>query len=112
MKVLICGSRHFQDRALMERTLSQFVITEVVEGGAPGADTLAKEWASANNIPVTECMAEWEKYGRAAGPIRNRKMLLEGPELVIAFMANGSRGTKNMVKQAEKVGVRTHVVEI
>jgi hypothetical protein len=112
-RVLVCGSRHFTDRKLLEATLQQFAIEEIIEGGAFGADTLAREWAFAHKIPVMEFMADWGKYGRAAGPLRNKRMLDEAkPDLVIAFMAKGSKGTKNMVQQAAKAGVKTHVVNI
>jgi hypothetical protein len=53
--------------------------------------------------------ADWEKYGKAAGPIRNQQILVEGkPDLVVAFQ--GGRGTANMVSRAQQAGVP--VVEI
>lgn len=58
-------------------------------------------------------LAEWDKYGRAAGPIRNKQMLLyvlEAKPLVIAFWDGISRGTKNMVSQAEKADVEVRIV--
>lgn len=79
--------------------------TVVIEGGAPGADALSLEAAEAFDVCVQSFPAEWEKYGKAAGPIRNTQMLNEGkPELVIAFHDDlqNSKGTRNMVQQAEK----------
>ena len=113
MKVLICGSRYFQNRTLLDKTLSQFDITEVIEGEAAGADILARLWAQEHNIPVQKFPAEWDKYGRFAGPIRNKQMLTEGkPDFVIAFLHPESRGTKNMIDQATKAGLKVHIVNI
>jgi hypothetical protein len=56
--------------------------------------------------------ADWDKYGKAAGPIRNKQMLDEGnPEKVIAFRFKNSRGTQNMINQAEKAGIKTIVID-
>jgi hypothetical protein len=74
-------------------------IGEIIHGAAAGADTLAGDWAAERGVPVRLFRANWEKHGRAAGPIRNRQMLDEGkPEIVIAFP--GGCGTRNMVRQA------------
>lgn len=81
----------------------------VIEGEAPGADTLAREAAEYFGIPVLAFPANWQKYGRAAGPIRNTEMLNEGkPDMVVAFHNDylHSKGTKNMVEQALKRGLK------
>jgi hypothetical protein len=81
------------------------VIDVLIEGEAPGADTLAREWATEQGIPVERYPADWNRHGKAAGPIRNRRMLVEGkPDLVVAFP--GGRGTANMISQAEAAGVK------
>lgn len=100
MKVLICGGRDYADAVTMTRLLDKYhrqaKFTEVIHGGARGADTLAGQWAASRGIPVTVFPADWEKYGRIAGHIRNNQMLREGkPALVIAFP--GNRGTANMI---------------
>lgn len=111
MKTIIAGSRHFQDYALMCRSLEPIKasITEVVSGKARGADTLGERWAKENGIPVKEFPAEWAEYGRAAGPIRNGQMAIYADQLV-AFLAPNSKGTANMIRQAEKGGLVVHVV--
>ncbi len=66
----------------------------------------------AKNIEALEFKADWLKEGRAAGPIRNKKMLVEGkPDLVVAFHndIDASKGTKNMLKQAQKAGIATRL---
>lgn len=120
MKVLVCGSRHFNDYDFLGTSLwrlyqerENFNITEIIHGGARGADTLAGEWAKNHNCPVRVFPADWEKHGKAAGPIRNAQMLKEGqPNLVVAFLAPDSRGTKNMIDQATKAGVPVKVIDV
>lgn len=113
MKVLVCGSRHFQDKELMEDVLKQWNITTIIEGEARGADRLSRNYGEEHGIEVLRFPALWDKHGKSAGPIRNRQMLVEGqPELVVAFRGPNSRGTQNMIDQATKAGVPVNVVEI
>jgi hypothetical protein len=108
MRVLVCGGRDFDDcdkLNIMLRSLWLSCSDVIIHGAAPGADTLAGQWAHDRGIPVEAFPADWEKHGRAAGPIRNQQMLAEGkPDLVVAFP--GHRGTANMVRQAREAGVR------
>jgi hypothetical protein len=87
----------------------------VIEGEAKGADSLARQWAYDNDIPVEKYPADWTAHGRAAGPIRNRKMLTEGkPDIVVAFPSvplDQSKGTRNMVEQARKADIKVIVAE-
>lgn len=113
MRVLVCGSRHFQDHNKLVYELSAIPITHLITGGAKGADSHAEFFAKRVCIPHTIFPANWDKYGKGAGPIRNKQMLDEGkPDLVIAFLAPNSRGTKNMIEQAKKAGVPVQVIEI
>ncbi len=113
MRVLVCGDRHWVDKNAIVAALARLdKVDIVIEGEARGADTLAREVAEEFNIPVLAFPADWNKYGRAAGPIRNRQMLDEGkPDLVIAFHSNivESRGTKNMLEQARSRGIHTRL---
>jgi hypothetical protein len=115
MRVLICGGRDFNDAAHLAIVLSGLHAGDrgpfavLIHGAARGADTLAGEWAQRQRIPVEAYPANWEAEGRAAGPIRNKRMLDDGkPDLVVAFP--GGRGTANMVKQATERGVEVLVV--
>jgi len=113
MKVLVCGSRHFQDYDLLKKTLDEHEITEIIHGGARGADTLSSNYSRGRNVPVRVWPANWEVYGRRAGPIRNSQMLKEGqPEYVIAFRGPESRGTQNMIDQATKAGIPVRIIDI
>lgn len=110
MKVLVCGGRDFNDSLTLGSWLGGIhknngPITLLIEGGARGADYMARKFAEWQGIPVKTFHANWDVHGKAAGPIRNRQMLVEGqPDLVVAF--EGGRGTANMVQQAEAAGVR------
>jgi predicted Rossmann-fold nucleotide-binding protein len=107
-RVLICGGRDYDDRdalqAALDRLHAEHGFAVVIAGGARGADTLAAQWAERRGLPAQVYMAEWEKLGRKAGPIRNQRMLDEGkPALVIAF--KGGTGTAGMIALAGKAGV-------
>jgi len=107
-RVLICGGRDYHDNdtlcAALDRLHAEHGFTVVIAGGARGADTLAAQWAEHRGIPTKVYVAEWEKLGRKAGPIRNQRMLDEGkPDLVIAF--RGGTGTAGMMALAGKAGV-------
>lgn len=86
---------------------------EIVEGGATGVDSLAKSYAINKNIKYKEFPADWNKHGRAAGPIRNKQMA-EYSDALIAFryVDNPSRGTKNMIRQAKESNLKIITVNI
>ena len=72
--------------------------------GAPGGDEGAAEWGKSEDLKVLAFPANWQKPGKAAGPIRNRQMIEQGkPDIVIAFP--GGRGTANMVLQSMHAGI-------
>lgn len=107
-RVLVCGGRDFSDWGELTRILNDLHadrgFTVLIEGGAKGADTLAHNWAVAHKVETLEFPADWERFGRSAGHVRNRQMLEEGrPDLVVAF--SGGRGTANMVTLATDAGV-------
>jgi hypothetical protein len=112
IKVLVCGGRDYQDRAAVFSALDLLAtenggIRLLIQGGATGADELAAHWARARAVPCLNVPANWEKYGKAAGPIRNTAMLGYRPDVVLAFP--GGKGTANMVDQARLAGVKVEV---
>lgn len=116
-RALICGDRNWTDhepiRAWLDK-LKDWGYDTLIEGEAPGADSIARDEAYAMGFTVLKFPANWRKYGRAAGPIRNRQMLEEGkPDIVVGFHPNilASRGTKDMLTQAKKRGIETVLVE-
>lgn len=110
MKTIIAGGRNIHDYSLLLSTIGEanFTITEVVSGMATGVDTLAVQYATEHNLPLQQFWAEWGFYGRSAGPIRNRKMAEYG-EALIAIWDGESRGTKNMIEEATKRGLKVYV---
>lgn len=107
VRVLVCGGRNYTDRAAVFAFLDGMrdEIDSVICGDAPGADYLAHIWACRNDKKPERYTADWDRYGRAAGPIRNQRMIDEGkPALVVAFP--GGAGTADMVRRAEKAGIR------
>lgn len=98
MKVIIAGSRTIEDMKSVERAVrvSMFDITEVVCGGARGADTLGKQWAADRGIPVSVFPADWNRWGRKAGYLRNCSMA-EYADALVAIWDGSSRGTKSMI---------------
>ena len=104
MKVIIAGSRDIVDMQVLEEALkdSKFTVTEVVCGGARGADTLGRLWAEKHDIPVRMFLAQWNKYGRSAGYRRNDEMAQYGDSL-IALWDGQSRGTQHMIQSMNKL---------
>lgn len=103
-KLLIAGSRGFNDYQLLKNTIKPENIECIISGCARGADTLAIKYAKEFNIPVEEYPAEWDKYGRSAGYIRN-KIMVDKATAVICFWDGQSRGTMhtiNLTKAAKK----------
>ena len=109
MRLLICGDRNWSDRRSIESYLSCYSpeLTTVIHGGARGADSIAGEIAENLGMGVEVFPADWHRFGRAAGPVRNRKMLDAHVDLVVWFHLDieSSKGTKNMVTQARLAGI-------
>lgn len=114
MKILVCGGRKFSNRAKLEHVLfsvhEKRGITLIIEGGANGADRMAREWANQNGIPCVTEFADWNRYGKAAGPIRNGMMIKNhSPDGVVAFA--GGFGTADMIRQSKNAGIKVLEVD-
>lgn len=113
--VLICGSRKIwvYDSLKLAITNSGWDIGEVVSGGAQGVDQMAERWARANNADLVVFHANWGRYKKKAGPIRNNKMvqyLLNQEDVgVIALWDGKSRGTAHTIKLAKKFDLPLYV---
>ena len=110
MKALVCGGRDFADYPYLAERLDYFRarigLDVLIHGAAHGADTLASDWANARGVAVLAFPADWSANGKAAGPMRNRQMLLDSPDYVIAF--KGGKGTANLVRQALAMHIPVH----
>jgi hypothetical protein len=113
MKIIIAGSRTFDDFALLEKTMD--AITRklkkviILSGTAAGADTLGENWAYSRWHTVMRYHPDWDKDGKVAGVIRNREMVKNADGLV-AFWDGSSPGTKDVIAKAKKKGIRVKVV--
>ena len=100
--VLVCGGRNYKNQTKVHEVLDSidpypFLI---IQGGARGADSFAKDWAEMNYVQSLTVPANWPKHGKSAGILRNFEMMLWKPNIVIAFP--GGKGTAHMVSLAKK----------
>lgn len=113
MTVLITGSRDWSNRRFLIECLMELSDdTTIIEGGASGADECARFAAKALGFKVITVKAEWQKYGKGAGPIRNRQMLDMKPDQVLAFRRNMSSGTTDCLNEAVARGITSHVYDV
>lgn len=111
MICIIAGSRTAtQEQTYEASRLSGWSgeIAETLDGGALGADRWGSEWSRAMRLSIKMFRANWDQHGRAAGPIRNRKMA-EHADALIAVWDGKSRGTKNMIEEATNRGLKVFV---
>lgn len=113
MKTIIAGSRNIAEYTTVEAGIDQLplIITEVVSGTARGVDRLGEQWAEKNNIPVKKFPANWDKYGKRAGYLRNAEMA-EYADALVAFWDGESKGTEHMINLAKKAGLVVRVVMV
>ena len=121
-KILVCGGRHFEFYGLLKAVLGKLIekfhidilTSEIISGHCQGADMLGEKYAEEYGISVKCFPADWKKYKRKAGPIRNKQMIdyISGFEnkLVVAFTTADTVGTRNTIKLAQKNNIP--VVEI
>ena len=117
MRILICGDRNWNDYPMIKSlvdSLPSIPQPVLIEGEAKGADKMSakafEERGWKNHI--LRFAAEWDKHGRAAGPIRNREQFKEGkPDMVIAYHNDirSSKGTKDMATVSIKAGTPTYL---
>lgn len=107
MRVIIAGSRtiHRYDILLEMIEETGWNITTVISGGAKGVDALGERYAEEMNIDLKIYRADWQKHGKAAGPIRNRKMAENADGLIAIMQWPYSKGTGNMIETAAKMGL-------
>ncbi len=120
--IIIAGSRNFDDYEMLSSVLDEYMETfginrekiRIISGRAKGADILGEKYANEKGIQIIVFPADWKKYGRAAGPVRNKQMaefaVSDGNKGVLfAFWDGISKGTKSMISLAEKYGLEVHI---
>lgn len=115
-KIIIAGGRDFMDYNLLKektnKILQEKKVTHkivIISGCARGADTLGLRYASENAFDVEEYPADWNKYGKKAGYVRNVEMA-ENADALIAFWDGKSKGTKHMIDIATERNLPIRVI--
>lgn len=110
MRTIIAGSRDFTcyEEVLGIVADSGFKITQVVSGDARGVDKIGVQIAQDYSIPFVRFPADWDRYGKKAGAIRNREMA-ENADALVAIWNGFSPGTKNMIDIANRLGLLVHI---
>ena len=113
LKLGVVGSRNFSDYSLMKEKLDEIKkqtdMLIIVSGGSKGADNLAEQYAKENDLQCIVHKADWNRYAKAAGMIRNRQIVDTSDEL-IAFWDGTSRGTQNTIRLANQNNKKIKVV--
>ena len=115
--MLVCGDRNWVEFDIIRNCLDLAKLAgfdTIIEGEAKGADSIARDVGLLLGFKVIPVPAEWEKYHKAAGPIRNAKMLEYKPSLCLAFHPNieQSKGTLDMITKARKAGIIVILVDL
>ena len=118
LRVVVAGCRNYNNyeeaKAYIDILLSKVRKENeiiIVSGGATGADALGERYAEENGLSVERYLADWDRYGRRAGPIRNKQMA-EVCDFVICFWDGKSRGTKSMIEYAKQAKKPLRVISI
>ncbi len=110
MRVIIAGTRSFRNDAVVREAIKQsgFPITEIVSGGSKGVDESAERIAAENAITLRQFPANWQQYGKGAGPKRNLEMSVYADALISVWDGE-SRGTKHMIEIMRRAGKPVYV---
>lgn len=121
IRIIVAGSRYYQNYDLLslelDALIAQMSNPEItfVSGTCKGADILGENYARKRGYPIVRFPADWNRFGAAAGPIRNREMAeyasADGATgVLVAFWDGKSRGTRSMIQNAEKCGLQVRIV--
>lgn len=123
LRIIVCGGRNFNDYDRMKDEIDKIIAKfnryvqeiEIVSGHCAGADQLGEQYARERGYPCKVFPANWEKYGRSAGPIRNSEMikyaLKVNVPIVVAFRSPRTKGTNDTIKKATKMGFKVFVFD-
>lgn len=117
-RIIIAGGRDFKDYELLKRQVDKIIelliadnfTIEIVSGTANGADKLGERYAKERGYKIAYFPANWDKFGKRAGYIRNEEMAIYAQAL-IAFWDSKSKGTKHMIDLAEKHNLPTRIIK-
>jgi hypothetical protein len=106
-RVIIAGGRDFEDYTFLQEKCTKVLTSKlprviIISGCAKGADKLGEVFAAYNNLEVERFPADWDKFGKSAGHVRNRQMA-DVSDALIAFWDGRSKGTGGMVMTMRKL---------
>ena len=116
MKIIIAGTRTFDNKQLLFNSMNAIIekldllYFEVISGTADGADKLGEEWGKDKHAIISRFPPDWNKHGKAAGPIRNSQMA-DAADMCVVFWDGKSKGTKNMIETALSKGLLVKVIK-
>lgn len=111
MNLIIAGSRTYTNYITVDRAMRSLTATRILSGGATGVDELGERYAQSHGIPLTIYPANWERHGKAAGPIRNEEMARNADALLLIWDGQSS-GSKSMLQTAWKYKLKITEVGI
>ena len=115
-KVIVAGSRTFDNYELLETTLVHFLTgkrpseVEIVSGTARGADKLGERFAKEKKCKLTKFVPDWDTYGKSAGYRRNVEMANYADACIVYMKKEGSKGSQHMINIASKLGLEVVIV--
>jgi len=107
----VVGGRYFTDYNTVAKELAKYQFASLVSGGATGVDTIAYKYAKIHSIPIRVFYPDWQKYGKSAGPLRN-KQIIQNANHVLAFWDGLSRGTRSSIQLARTHNVPLTIIRI
>jgi len=118
LKIVVAGCRYYNDYHESANKLDD-IITAIpkdekitfISGKCRGADRIGEEYARKNGYEIEYFSADWKRYGRAAGPIRNKEMV-KSADLIVCFWDEESRGTKSLIEICRKLNKKTVIIRI
>lgn len=115
-RVIIAGSSSFDDYSRLQAVCDNLLANKrqshsivIISGTARGADTLGEQYAHERGYALRRFPADWQQYGKAAGPIRNRQMA-ENADGLICFWNGHSPGARNMIRTANRKGLQVRTI--
>jgi hypothetical protein len=107
----VIGSRGFSDYLLLKQTLNTYSISEIISGGAIGADMLAERYGDEHGIPTRIFKPDYATFGRGAPLVRNKE-IVDTSEKVIAFWNGKSRGTAQVISYAKSIVKQVDIISL
>ena len=113
MRVIIAGGRDFKNYELLKEKCQKILANQkeviIISGGANGADKLGERFAKEFNLKLVQFLADWDKFGKSAGFIRNKEMA-DNADALVAFWDGVSKGTRHMIDLTKEKGLKVRVI--